>query len=190
MQQLAPNLIVLNAGEQFPPGTEDFLKIYLAGTQSIGNGDDTDWQTKFANGLLTLVTGNNSLIMYKNTKFMLINPKIPVQNPKMTLDNPEFVQKLNWEYDMMGAADAIFVNFLKKSVSPIPLLEFGYALRAGKTVVRCPEEYQHYGMVRLLCEKHQVPLHQSTTGTVLAVLQSMFAYVPRFQEINRLSLPE
>lgn len=35
MEQISNNVMVLNVGDQIPPGTEDALKIYLGGSMDL-----------------------------------------------------------------------------------------------------------------------------------------------------------
>lgn len=190
MNQLSNNVLVIGVGEQIPPNTEDWLKIYLAGSEDISGDPKKDWQSAFANGLVSLTNSTNGLIMFKNTKYLIINPKSAPQQPQVSLDNPEFIQKLNWRYDMMNLADAVVFNFMARTQSQVPFMEFGYLLSSRKMVVRCSDKYMNYPYVKSLCEKLQVPLHGSSTGNVSNIVQSIYSFVPRFQEITKLQLPE
>ena len=190
MNQLSDNVIVIGSGEQIPPNTEDWLKIYLAGSEDISGDPKKDWQTVFANGLVSLTNGPKALIMFKNIKYLLINPKAAPQNPQVALENPEFVQKLNWRFDMMAQADAVFLNFLARTQNQTPFMEFGYLLTSQKLVVRSSDKYMNYPYVKGLCEKMQIPFHGSNTGYVSNIVQSMYSFIPRFQEITQLRLPE
>lgn len=190
MQQISENLLVVNAGEPLPEGIEGALKIYLAGSCDIGPNQDFDWQGKFINGLATLAKSDGGLIMLKNQRFVIMNPRYVPQNPTPGIVNPEFVTMMNWKQDMMAAADAVFCNFLKKSVSPMPMFEFGCLCSSGKMVVRCPEEYAGYGTVKIVCERNQVPLFPGKIGTVPVIVQALYSYIPAFKTAQQLILPE
>lgn len=190
MQQISENLLVINAGEPLPEGIDGALKIYLAGSCDISSNQEFDWQSKFINGLATLSKSDSGLIMLKNQRFVVMNPRYVPQNPAPSVVNPEFVTKTNWCQDMMMAADAVFCNFLKKSISPIPMFEFGCLVNSGKMVVRCPEDYYGYGTVKILCERNQIPLFPGKIGTVPVIIQALYSYIPAFKTAQQLILPE
>lgn len=195
MEQLTEsgNILVVSGGEPIPPGTEEFIKIALMGSSDMNPSGDGDWQSKFAHGL-ALVTSSDpgrGIIMYRGMKFLLMNCKSwGPGNPDMSFENEEFVRKLNTDMDYAQGADCIFFNFHKKSQAIFPILEFSNLVTSQKMVVRCSQEYMNYGFVRAMCERLQVPLLPGATTSVLMVLQTMSAYIPKFQELARLRLPE
>lgn len=192
MNQVKNNLLVLGPGDQIPDGTEDALKIYLSGTVDLSGNEKFMWQEKFINGMSELVDQEKGLIMFKKYNYIIFNPYYVPQNPAPHIMNPEFTNLKMWETQCLEVADGIFCNFLKRSTSAIPLFEFGYTARSGKLVVRCPEEYQNYALVKFYCENFNIPLLPGKTGSILSVLQSLFAYCPKFQELgnSNLMLPE
>ena len=120
MQQLSNNVLVLNVGDQLPEAV-DAVKIYLAGTQDL-NPANEHWQDKVCQAMVSLTEGPGAISVFKSRKWIFINPlSAPQMNPMPSPDNPEFIQKMDWCYNMMNIADGIFMNFLKKSVSPVPL---------------------------------------------------------------------
>lgn len=191
MQQVANNIVVLNPGDQIPQNTQDSIKLYLAGTMDFGS-QENDWQGKIIQGLAYLTDPYKGLIMYKNANFIILNPKVmPTTGTAPGLDNPEFVQQMQWRMQMVDQADVVFLNILKKSQSPIPLLEFGSLVQSGKLVVRTSEEYPYYAQLRLYCEKYNVPLLTGKT-TVKNVLLAMGSFLPKFRDLNnqQTQLPE
>ena len=184
-------------GEPIPPGSEDAIKILLVGSESIdgqtanGQPGTYDWQSKFAQGVASIANPNDGLIMFKNAKYLIINSKyIPVITPDpMIPENAELMNKYNWILDMSNAADIIFCNILKKTTSPIPLMEFGLFVPSQKLVMRCPETYPYFQLVKLICERSQVPLLQSKS-TVKDALFSAYSFCKRFQELQKYQLPE
>lgn len=197
MKTISDNVIVVEMGEQLPPDT-DAIKILLVGTESIDdaagmNGQPAtfDWQTKFAQGTASIANPNDGLIMFKNAKYILINAKyIPQMIPDInTPGNVELANKYNWILDMANQADIIFCNILKKTANPIPLMEFGLFSTSQKLVMRCPESYPYFQIVKLICERSQIPLLQSKS-TVKDVLFSAYSFCKRFQELQKYQLPE
>lgn len=198
MKTISDNVIVIEMGEQLPPGTEDAIKILLVGTESIdapatsaGEPSTYDWQSKFSQGTASIANPNDGLIMFKNAKYVIINAKyIPVMTPDVAMpENMELMNKYNWILDMANISDIIFCNILKKTTSPIPLMEFGLFVPSQKLVVRCPESYSYFQIVKLVCERNHIPLLQSKS-TVKDVLFSAYSFCKRFQELQRYQLPE
>lgn len=193
MEQLSENVVIISGGEPIPEGSEEAIKIALLGSSDLNPMGDGDWQYKFAKGLalITSTEPGKGIIMYKGMKFLVMNckswsPRVPV----MSYDNVEFIQKISTDLDYAMASDCIFFNFHKKSQAVFPLLEFSNLVGSGKMVVRCSQEYGNYGFVRIMCERLQVPLLPGATTSVLTVLQTMSAFIPKFQELSKLRLPE
>lgn len=172
MQQLAENLVILQPGDPYQDLYENYLKIYLSGSLGVS---EIPWQQKFINGLQTF-SGRGE--KYGSQKFLVINPLAPV-NGEPNLGNPEFVQKTQWELQMMSSADVIFCNFLKKSTSPGAL--YGYLLwaQSGKVICRCPEESMFFSQVKLVSDCFGVPL-LGNTDSVIQVLDTMFKTNQKF----------
>ena len=55
MEQISNNVMVLNVGDQIPPGTEDALKIYLGGSMDLGPTGEYNWFQKFIDGMKVAV---------------------------------------------------------------------------------------------------------------------------------------
>ena len=192
MEQLSSNVIVLQMGDPIPPGTEDAIKILLVGSESIDDSSDSfDWQGKFISGVLNITDPEKGLLMFKNKKYIIINCKyIPKMMPDAGMpQNAELLNKYNYILDMANMSDGIFCNILKKTQSPIPLFEFGLFTSSNKLVIRCPEEYQYSSLVKLICERSNVPLLPGKSS-VKDVMFSLFAYIPKFQEMQKYQLPE
>ena len=189
MLQLSPNVLVLNVGDLLPEPYGDAIKIYLAGSEDL-NPSNEKWQDKLCNAMVTLTEGPNAISVFKGKNWIFINPMMTPQfDPTPNMSNPEFVNKLTWQMDMMNAADGIFLNFLKRSVSPLPLFTLGQAVNSGKLVVRCSEEYFQYGLVNFICGRHQVPLLPNRS-TVKDVIWAFFSLLPGLQISQKIQLPE
>ncbi len=187
MQQINENLLVLNVGDPFDDSYAGFLKIFLSGSTDLSGIAKTDWQTKVINAFTRLTDPYNGDPRFNRMKFILMNPKIPIKNPTMDLSNQEFVSKVQWELEMMDRADGIFCNFLKKSQSPAAIYGFLLNNNTGKTVVRCPMEYQNYAYINMVCIQRGIPL-LGDSGTVVDVLNKFFEVIPKFQEVANYGL--
>lgn len=189
MQQISQNLYVVGPQDQWDGSLDGCIKIYLSGTVELG-GQQLGWQEKFINGLTKITDPVNGDPRFKTKSYCVFNPKMPITNPTAALNNPEFCNKFRWECQGMAMADIVFCNFMKKSKSPSAI--YGLLLNAqaaGKTIVRCPLEYQGYPVVKLLSESYQIPL-LGDTGNVINVMELAYQRSPKFQENNEFGLGE
>lgn len=190
MLNVSEHVTVFYPGEQLPQITNDSVKIYLGGTIDFSGNPETDWQQAFIDGLVKLTDPLKGLLLIKNLNFIVFNPKVPLTNPAgPTLDNPEFISVMDWRLQMQGLSDIVFLNIMKNSVSPIPILEFGSLLDSGKLIVRASEGNQVYSHIRIYCEKHQVPLLTGKTS-VKDVLLAAGGYLEKFRDNAKYPLPE
>ena len=96
---------------------------------------------------------------------------------------------MDWRLQMQELSDIVFVNIMKNSISPIPVLEFGSLLSSGKLIVRASEANKMYSHLRLYCEKFQVPLLTGQTS-VKDVLLAAGGYLEKFRDNAKYPLPE
>lgn len=124
------------------------LSIFLAGT--IDNGESEDWQ-------------NEVIDAFNDLNVDIYNPRRSEWNPEHTqsLTNNELFRQIDWEHDAMEKADAIIMNFLPNSKSPITLLELGLFAKSEKIVVICPDEFYRAGNVHYICNKYDIPLYKN-----------------------------
>lgn len=186
MQQISQNLYVVSPGDPWDGSLDGCIKIYLSGTVDLGA--QLGWQEKFINGLTKLTDPVNGDDRFKTKSFCIFNPKMPIQNPSPTLDNQEFCNKFRWECQMMGTADIVFCNFMKKSKAPSAI--YGALLNAqqqGKLIIRCPLEYIGYPTIKLLTESYNIPL-LGDTGSVINVMDLAFQTCAKFKETNEFGL--
>ena len=189
MLQVNERITILNPGDQLPAITNDAVKVYLGGTMDF-SGINTDWQQIWIDGLTKLSDPIKGLLLIKNVNWIIFNPHVPpVNNLPPTLDNPEFVQTMQWRLQMQDVSDLIFLNIMNKSVSPIPILEFGSNVTSGKLVVRCGEQHQIYSQIRMYCEKYQVPLLTGKTS-VKDVILAAGNYIQKFRDLQQMQIPE
>lgn len=190
MVNVNEHVTVFYPGEVLPQLTNDSVKIYLGGTMDFSGSMETDWQQAFIDGLAKLTDPVKGLLLIKNLNFILFNPKMPLTGPLgPTLDNPEFVKVIQWRLQMQDLSDIVFLNIMKNSVSPIPVLEFGSLLTSGKLIVRTSEQNANYSHIRLYCEKYQVPLLTGQTS-VKDVILAAGGYLEKFRDNTRYPLPE
>ena len=69
---------------------------------------------------------------------------------------PPFAEQVNWELDMMEAADVVAVYLHPGTDSPTSLLELGLFATSGKVIVACPEGFQRRGNVQIVCERLRI----------------------------------
>lgn len=190
MVEVNEHITVYYPGEVLPQLTNDSVKIYLGGTMDFSGNPETDWQQAFIDGLARLTDPIKGLLLIKNLNFIIFNPKMPMNSPMApTLDNPEFVNIINWRLQMQNLSDIVFVNIMKNSTSPIPILEFGSMLSSGKLIVRASEMNQSYSHIRIYCEKFQVPLLTGRT-TVKDVILAAGSFLEKFRDNANYQLPE
>jgi hypothetical protein len=128
-----------------PPNRElKELRVFLAG--SIEMGTAVDWQAELAD-MLKDVEG-----------LTLFNPRRDDWDSswKQSIDSPQFVEQVEWELDMMEAADFIVMYFDVNTKSPITLLELGLYATSRKLIVCCPEGFYRKGNVDVVCQHYKV----------------------------------
>ncbi len=189
MLQVNERIIVLNPGDQLPMMSGDSVKVYLGGTMDFSSANN-DWQQLWIDGLVKLSDPIKGLLLIKNVNWVIFNPHVLPQNPLApNLDNPEFVQTMQWRMQMMDQADMVFLNIMNKSVSPVPILEFGSLLTSGKLIVRCGEQHQIYSQIRLYCEKYQVPLLTGKTS-VKDIILAGGNFIQKFRDLQQTQIPD
>lgn len=119
-----------------------FVNIFLAGTIDMGNS--VDWQAEFIKHLDS-----------ENVK--ICNPRRRQGEAPKTEEDMDF--QIKWELHQIQKADAIFINFLAGSKSPITLLELGLCLMMPEKmmVVVCPPEYARYTNVKITMREFKRP---------------------------------
>lgn len=192
MEQLLPNLLVLGPLETPPEGTEDSLKIFLAGSIDLSDNTQYKWQDKFIKACTDIFNQEEGkgLAPFNMYNYILVNPYYVPKNPTPNIMNQEWMMYKNWELEAYNWCDGIFLNFLKRSISPFPLFTLGYTCQSQKLVVRCPDEYFNFSLVKMVTTKFGVPFLPGKIGSVLSVIQNFFSFVGSFQQVNKYQLPE
>lgn len=80
-----------------------------------------------------------------------------------------FREQVEWEMDMLEAADVIALYFGPESKAPISLLEFGLFALSGKLVVACPPGYWKRGNVQVVCLKRGIEFVESVDELIAGV---------------------
>lgn len=195
MEQVSENVFVYYPGDPIGDEAAGTVKIALVGSSSYDPSGAFAWEQKFIDGVKYYadrsMNSKTGLVMFKNLNYSILcgKPANPMQNMMMSLDNPEFTTKTTSNLDFCDAADGIIFNFLKKSTSPAPLVLFGNLLQTGKVICRCPNEYFAYPLVKIMCERYNVPLYPGKMVSVLLMLQGLFT-LPAFQQVQQFQLPE
>ena len=151
-----------------PPQRWDYLdyenvSVFLAG--SIEMGAAVDWQTKV----------EERLSIYDHV--VILNPRRDDwdNSQEQSPDNPYFRGQVEWELDMLFAADYIFMYFDPNTISPISLLELGAFAGEGNMMVCCPDGYFRKGNVEIFCEQKLVRLDH-TFEAALDNLENLIKY--------------
>jgi hypothetical protein len=127
-----------------PAGFE--RRIFLAGSIEMGRAEQ--WQERIMEAMSD-VSG-----------LVILNPRRDDWDAswEQRADNPQFSEQVNWELDMLDAADVVVLYLAPGSQSPISLLEFGLCADSGKLKVCCPEGFWRRGNVEIVCMRHRIPL--------------------------------
>ncbi len=155
-QEKLPTL-VLHPHEEMPGNIDkkSYKSVFLAGTIDMGSG--VDWQKDVAD-FFEKAPGN----------WVLFNPRQEFWYPSR---ENEMDYQVNWELSHLEEADFILMNFLPGSKSPITLLELGLFARSGKLYVVCTEGFYRYDNVRITCAKYGVPVYDSLTEAIVAIVE-------------------
>jgi hypothetical protein len=125
-----------------PSDERPFVNIFVAGTIDMGNS--VDWQAEFVKHI-------------DSEAVKIYNPRRRQGEAPKTNEELEF--QVKWELRQIQKADAIFMNFLPGSKSPITLLELGLCLMMPEKimVVVCPPEYSRAMNVKVTVQAFARP---------------------------------
>jgi hypothetical protein len=121
------------------------FSIFLAG--SIEMGTVEDWHTQVEMWL-------------RNYNVTILNPRRDDWDSSWVqcISNPQFREQVEWELDMMEAADIVAMYLAPGTMSPISLLELGNLAWSSKLVVCCPEGFERKGNVDIVCYRNGIAL--------------------------------
>lgn len=126
-----------------PPHRRLANSVFLAG--SIEMGKARDWQAE-------------AIKLLDDHFAVIYNPRRPDWDSswEQSIQNVEFRRQVDWELDMIAAADWVLFNFEPDTIAPISLMELGS--RVDNVVVCCPDEYFRKGNVDIFCYRHKIPV--------------------------------
>jgi Nucleoside 2-deoxyribosyltransferase like len=135
-----------------PPELE--RRIFLAG--SIEMGLAGQWQERIVKAMSNI------------SGLVILNPRRDNWDSswEQRADNPQFSAQVNWELDMLDAADIVVMYLAPGTKSPISLLELGLCAHSGKLRVCCPEGFWRRGNVEIVCLRHRIPLFETLDGLI------------------------
>jgi hypothetical protein len=131
----------------------------LAGSIELGLAEQ--WQERVVQAMADL----NGLV--------ILNPRRDDWDStwEQRADNPQFSEQVEWELDMLDAADVVVMYLAAGTRSPISLLELGLCARTGKLKVCCPEGFWRRGNVEVVCRRYQIPMF-ATLDDLIADLKA------------------
>lgn len=141
-----------------PPGLDK--RIFLAGSIEMGLAEQ--WQERIVKAISD-VSG-----------LVILNPRRDDWDAswEQRASNPQFSEQVNWELDMLDAADIVVMYLAPGTKAPVSLLELGLCARSGKLRVCCPEGFWRRGNVEMVCERYQIPL-SATLDDLIADLRTL-----------------
>ena len=124
-------------------------RVFLAGSIEMGQAEQ--WQEQFVNAMSDL------------SDLVIFNPRRDDWDSswRQRADDPQFFEQVNWELDMLDAADIVVMYLAPGTRSPVSLLELGLCARSGKLLVCCPAGFWRRGNVEVVCLRHQIPLYDT-----------------------------
>lgn len=129
------------------PGQPDVeIRIFLAGSIEMGKAEQ--WQRQVADAMADV------------DNLVILNPRRDDWDSswEQRAANAQFFEQVNWELDMLDAADIIVMYFAPATMSPVTLLELGLHAKSGKLKVCCPDGFWRKGNVEVVCQRHGIPL--------------------------------
>ena len=134
-------------------------RVFLAGSIEMGLAEQ--WQERVVQAMADV----HGLV--------ILNPRRDDWDStwEQRADNPQFAEQVNWELDMLDAADVVVMYLAAGTRSPISLLELGLCARSGKLKVCCPEGFWRRGNVEVVCRRYQIPMF-ATLEDLIADLKS------------------
>jgi hypothetical protein len=146
-----------------PPGLQ--RRVFLAGSIEMGLAEQ--WQER----VVSAMSGVSGLV--------ILNPRRDDWDSswEQRADNPRFSEQVEWELDMLDAADIVVMYLAAGTKSPISLLELGLFARSGKLRVCCPEGFWRRGNVEVVCRRYQVPMF-ATLDDLIADLKAASGPAP------------
>ena len=132
-----------------PSRPEFDTRIFLAGSIELGAAEE--WQQRVVNALADV------------TNIVILNPRRDDWDNswQQRAEDPRFSEQVNWELDMLDAADIVVMYLVPGTRSPISLLELGLCARSGRLKVCCPEAFWRRGNVEVVCGRYHIALFET-----------------------------
>ena len=146
-----------------PPGLQ--RRVFLAGSIEMGKAER--WQERIVAALSEAeAAAKANANAKKGTEagdLVILNPRRDDWDDswEQRADDPQFSEQVNWELDMLDAADVVVMYFAPGTKSPVSLLEFGLCARSGKLRVCCPEGFWRRGNIEMVCRRNRIPLFET-----------------------------
>lgn len=122
---------------------KDLVSVFLAG--SIAMGSAPNWQEKITP-------------MLSHLPIAIYNPRRGGEFKWDEKDTDIINQQIEWEHKHLDASSIIAMFLSEKSPAPISLLELGLFARTRKLIVCCEKDFYRLGLVKRVCEDHQIML--------------------------------
>jgi Nucleoside 2-deoxyribosyltransferase like len=141
------------------PGLE--RRVFLAGSIEMGVAEQ--WQERVVRAMSD-VSG-----------LVILNPRRDDWDSswEQRAGDPRFSEQVNWELDMLDAADIVVMYLAAGTKSPVSLLELGLHARAGKLRVCCPEGFWRRGNVEVVCGRYRIPLFDTLDDLITDLRASL-----------------
>ena len=139
------------------------VRIFLAGSIEMGKAEQ--WQQQVVDAMAHV------------DNLVILNPRRDDWDSswEQRAANAQFFEQVNWELDMLDAADIIVMYFAPETMSPVSLLELGLYAKSGKLKVCCPSGFWRRGNVEVVCQRYSVPLFDDL-AELLASLDGTISY--------------
>jgi len=144
-----------------------FTKIFLAGSIEMGAAEH--WQERIVKELDGHIVSYNKQCDSVMSDILFFNPRREDWDSSWDQKSAQFDEQVNWELDHLDRADIIVMYFDPSTKSPISLLELGLYAHSGKLIVYCPDGFWRKGNVRIVCEKHKIPLFDNYEQWIEAI---------------------
>ncbi len=124
-----------------------YCQVFLAG--SIEQGKAREWHAEVGDALAQFSDG-----------LIVLNPRRAQWDATLeqSISNPVFKEQVNWEVDGIDASSVMFFYFQEGTLSPITLLELGYALAENPVshthvVIVCEPGFWRRGNIEVMADR-------------------------------------
>jgi hypothetical protein len=161
----------IKAPDVDPLDYSPFTKIFLAGSIEMGAAEH--WQERIVKELDGHIVSYNKEYNAVMSDTLFFNPRREDWDSSWDQKSAQFDEQVNWELDHLDLADIIVMYLDPSTKSPISLLELGLYASSGKLIVCCPDGFWRKGNVRIVCEKHKIPLFDNYEQWIEAIKEKL-----------------